>query len=133
MAATTAYIQNNSGIAKFSDRCYDELSKWGHFKIVSDPRDADVIFQIGSHVQTSRYSGQSRTDAYGNTNTTLSEDSTGFTTISVLDHMANVLWTDTRRWGGLLNGFRSATRDVVRELRKRMEEQQKHEQVPQSC
>jgi hypothetical protein len=52
MSAKTLYIENNSGQAKLADRCYDELSKWGRFKIVSDPKQADVIVQIGTHVRT---------------------------------------------------------------------------------
>jgi hypothetical protein len=124
MAAKTLYIENNSGNAKLADRCYDELSKWGRFRIVSDPKDADIVFQLGTHVQTYGYSGSSHSDDNGNTNTTLTADRAGFTTISVLDKSGLVLWSDTRRWGNLFTGFKSATREVVKELRKRVEEQE---------
>jgi len=125
MSAKTLYIENNSGEAKLADRCYDELSKWGRFKIVSDPKQADVIFQIGTHARTYGYSGHSTTDANGNSNTSLTEDRASFTTISVVDATGKVLWSDTRRWGSLFTGFRSATREVIKELKKRMEEQGK--------
>ena len=126
MSAKTLYVENNSGQAKLADRCYDELSKWGRFTIVSDPKQADVIFQIGTHVQTYGYSGNSKTDDNGNTDTSLTADTAGFTTISVVNPAGQVLWSDTRRWGSLLVGFRSATREVIKELRKRMEEQERH-------
>jgi hypothetical protein len=125
MSAKTLYIENNSGEAKLADRCYDELSKWGRFKIVSDPKQADVIFQIGTHVRTYGYSGRSTTDANGSTDTSLTEETAGFTTISVVNPTGQVLWSDTRRWGSLFAGFRSATREVIKELRKRMEEQER--------
>ena len=125
MSAKTLYIENNSGQAKLADRCYDELSKWGRFRIVSDPQQADVIFQIGTHVRTYGYSGHSTTDDNGNTNTSLSANTAGFTTISVVGPTGQVLWSDTRRWGNLFTGFRSATRGVIKELRQRMDEQEK--------
>ena len=132
MSAKTIYIENNSGQAKLADRCYDELSKWGRFKILSDPKQADVIFQIGTHVRTYGYSGHSTTDSSGNSNTSLTEDSAGFTTISIVNPTGQVLWSDTRRWGNLFTGFRSATREVINELRKRMDEQEKHTQMRMS-
>jgi hypothetical protein len=36
----------------------------------------------------------------------------------------NVLWSDQKPWGSLYTGFRSATRSLVKELRKRIEEQE---------
>src|SRR5258708_25851047 len=46
MQAKTVYIQSYSK----SDvrECSEELTKWGRLKIVSDPKDADVIVHIGS-------------------------------------------------------------------------------------
>jgi hypothetical protein len=54
----------------------------------------------------------------------MTSDVTGFTTISVLDQSGQGLWSDTRRWGNLFVGFRSATRSVIKELRKRIDEQE---------
>lgn len=61
MAARTIYIENNSKAAVLADGCYDELTKWGQFQIVSDPKQADLIFQISSHVQTYVYSAPTHT------------------------------------------------------------------------
>jgi hypothetical protein len=123
MSAKTIYIDNSSGQARLTDRCYDELTKWGRFTIVSDPAKADVVLEISTQVHTSGYSGHSTTDDYGNTNTSLNAQKIGSTTIAVLDHLnGRVLWSDTRPWGNLFTGFRSAGRGVIKELRERMEE-----------
>ena len=57
MSAKTVYIENNTGQASFADKCYDELTKWGRFRVVSDPKQADLTFQIGARVHTYGYSG----------------------------------------------------------------------------
>jgi hypothetical protein len=124
MSAKTLYIENNTGHADVADRCFDELSKWGRFKIVSSPSDADLVFQVGTNSRTYGYSGHSSADGSGNVDTSLTDDRVSFTTISVIDKTGQVLWSDTRRWGNLFNGFHSATREVVKELRRRVEEQE---------
>jgi hypothetical protein len=129
LAAKTMNIDNASGDAKLADRCYDELSKWGRFKVVSDPKQADVIFQIGTHVRTAGYSGHATTNQIGDTSDTdisFRQNSIAYTTVSVVAGDGQILWSDTRRWGTLLTGFRSATRSVIKELRSRIEEQEKH-------
>jgi hypothetical protein len=35
----------------------------------------------------------------------------------------NNLWGDSKKWGNLYTGFHSATKGLIQELRKRMEEQ----------
>lgn len=128
MQAKTVYIDNQSGTASFTDRCYDELSKWGRFKIVSDPKEADIVFRISSFTHTAGATATTTTTDYGSTatsNTDISENRYGFTRIDVLaSSTGQVLWSDTHRWGNLFTGFKSATREVVKELRKRIEEQE---------
>jgi hypothetical protein len=129
MEAKTVYIDNQSGTASFTDRCYDELSKWGRFKIVADPKQADIVFRISSFTRTAGASATTTTTDYGSTatsTTNIDENRYGYTRIDVLASSTNqVLWSDTRRWGNLFTGFKSATRAVVQELRKRMEEQER--------
>jgi Putative zinc- or iron-chelating domain len=55
----------------------------------------------------------------------VSADTADFTTISAVGPTGQVLWSDTRRWGNLFTGFRSATRGVIKELRQRRDEQEK--------
>lgn len=114
MAAKTIFIQNNSGHADITDKCYDQLREWGRFQVVNDSSQADVIFEIGTHSRSSGANGTIIGD-----HVWMTENHAHYTTISVLDQRGNVLWTDTRKWG-----FKSATRGVIKELRKRIEEQE---------
>lgn len=136
MHAKTVYIDNEAGQANFADKCYQELTKWGRFKIVSDPKAADVIFRItamtrsaGMHgTSTSHTRGTYDSDTYNadtSGNVDLAETQIGFTRIDMVEaKTGQVLWSDTRRWGNVFTGFRSATKAVVKELRKRIEEQE---------
>lgn len=139
MQAKTVYIDNQAGRAAFADKCYQELTKWGRFKVVSDPKSADVIFRItsmtrstGLHGSTSsRTNGTYDSGTYDSTTTgdvNLREAHASFTRIDMVEEKTGqVLWSDTRSWGNLFTGFRSATKAVVKELRKRMEEQEKQD------
>src|SRR5258708_7562918 len=53
MQAKTVYIQSYSK----SDvrQCSEELTEWSRLKIVSDPKDADVIVRIGMNTASSSY------------------------------------------------------------------------------
>ena len=132
LQAKTIYLENQSGYAYIADRAYDELMKWGRYKIVTSKKEADLILLFGS----SEYQGPSTTtgtvvmnDSYGNnkpttgtvvSNTTSSQE--GVTHITVLDAKSGEsLWRDSRQWGA----YRSATRGLVKDLRKRVEEQEK--------
>ncbi len=46
LAAKTVFIDNQTGMAKLGDRAYEELKKWGRFQIVSDRKQADLIFLL---------------------------------------------------------------------------------------
>jgi hypothetical protein len=54
MQARTVYIQNYSGQAGWADGCYGELQKWARFKIVSDPKAADLVFRLSYGVRSGR-------------------------------------------------------------------------------
>jgi hypothetical protein len=43
-----------TGEATNVEPCRDELNKWGRFKVVSDPKDADLIFRISNRDETQR-------------------------------------------------------------------------------
>ena len=46
MEAKTAYVQNESWHTSVGDEFSDELSKWGRFKLVGDPKEADLVFHL---------------------------------------------------------------------------------------
>jgi hypothetical protein len=127
MQAKSIYIDNRSGDSVVLDRAYDELSKWGRFKIVSDPKDADVLFVLGLNVRTSGATATT-TKPVGcdecPSSTRVSQTQYNDVTISVVKPgTGQILWSETKS-GGF---FQSATRGIVKDLKKRMEEQEKQE------
>jgi hypothetical protein len=50
------------------------------------------------------------------------------TTVTVFDAKSgDNLWSDSKRWGNLYIGFHSATKGLINELKKRMDEQSKQQ------
>lgn len=120
--AKTIYIDNQSGYAEIGDKCYQELKKWGRFTIIEDSEKADMVFWLGSSEKQSGFSAYTQTYSNGAATTSISPDTTGKTILKAVDPKTGaVLWTDSRVW----RGFHSATKGVVKDLRKRMEEQER--------
>lgn len=134
LTARSVYIDNQSGLAALGDKAYQELMKWGRFQIVQDRKAADLIFLLSAHEYEGGYittgGGQTGTvDENGNISTTnnptyTSRVTVAYTYLTVIDpHTGDNLWSDSKRWGNLLNGFHSATKGLIGELRKRIQEQ----------
>lgn len=150
--AKTVYIDNQSGIAKLGDKCYTQLEKWGRFKVIQDPKQADLILLLSAHEYTSGYvtTGGDSTSTVSTTstvNTTTAGDQTtgtvnasgtvntttdpiyttpmtvGYTYLTVIDpKTGDNLWSASKRWGNLYTGFHSATKGLVDDLMKRVNE-----------
>lgn len=134
LQAKTVYIVNLTGHAAFRDKAYDELTKWGRYKVVSKREDADLIFVLSARQYTTTMVTNSNTtgtvDESGNVNLqSHSQTSTvvhGTTFLTVADPKnGDELWSDSKAWGSLFNGFHSATRGLINNLRKRIAEQEK--------
>ena len=137
LQAKTVYIDNQSGLATLGDRAYDEMSKWGRFKIVASAKDADLVLLISAHAYLSGYQTSTTTTAQGtddgsgniqmsgNSQSQTNAQVTRITYMTAIDpKTGNALWSDQKLWGTLYTGFRSATRSLVKELRKRVGEQE---------
>jgi hypothetical protein len=135
-SAKSIYIDNQSGIAKLGDRAYEQLTKWGRWQVVTDRQKADLILLLSAHQYNGGYvtSGggtTGRIDDFGNINTTNEPTYTrpvtvNYTYITVVDpKTGDNLWSDAKRWGNLYNGFHSATKGLVDELMKRINEEEK--------
>ena len=112
MQAKTVYIQ--SGPTSDVRQCSEELTKWGRLKIVSDPKDADVIVRIGMNTGSSGYT---RTGNVLTPNTSL------LITVEIVQASTQkALWSGTQSWSPFR---RTPTKNLVKELRKRVEEQEK--------
>jgi hypothetical protein len=155
MTAKTVYIDNQSGVAKLGDRCYSEIQKWGRFQVVQDRKQADLILLLSAREYNRGYvtSGGGTTgtvDSSGTINTTTTGNQTSgtiyssgtintttnptythpvtvnYTYMTVIDpKTGDNLWSDSKRWGNLYTGFHSATKGLVDELMKRINENEK--------
>lgn len=99
MTAKTAYIDNLSGSSAVGDQTYQEIRKWGRLQVVLDKKQADIILLL-----------------------TTTTDSEGFTNrhLSVIDpNTGDVLWSESKP----AIYIRGATKFLVGELRKRIENQ----------
>jgi hypothetical protein len=133
LTAKTVYLDNRTGYEKFSDRAYDELQKWGRFRVVSSAKDADLVFLLsasvyhGGYVTNGTAQQHGTVDDSGNVNIYGTSESTsvpitvGYTHLYVIDPTnGDSLWSDTKRWGSLITGYHSATRGLIKELRDRI-------------
>lgn len=127
LSSKTVFIDNHAGRAEFADRCYDELTKWGKYAVVSDPQKADLIFRITTEIHTVGYTSHAlatgdENSAYANGTSTAIQK--GTTYLQVVDRKSSdILWSQGRPYGM----FHSATRSIIKELRERIEEQQKQQ------
>lgn len=123
LQAKTVFISNQAGDARFADRCYDELQKWGRYKVVTDPKDADIIFEITTEVHIVGYRADAQANSYGDTTYATARSHPirrGETYVSVVDAKTKmVYWSDAKNYGY----FHSATREIVKDFRDRVEEQ----------
>jgi hypothetical protein len=128
-SAKTIYIDNQSGLAKLGDRAYEQLTKWGRWQVVTERQKADLILLLSAHQYDGGYVGNTtgRVDENGNISATSSSTpvTVGYTFITVVDpKTGDNLWSDSKRWGNLYTGFHSATKGLVDELMKRINEEE---------
>ena len=109
IAAKTVYIDNQTGHAEITDRAYDELSKWGRFKILKDEKDADLVLRFTA-------------DTNGRPNPPGNDIDVSPTPVhfSVRDQTNHELWSVTKN-----TPFHSQTRQDINEFKKRIQEQEK--------
>lgn len=119
--AKTVYIDNQSGYADIADRCYDALSKWGRFKVVTNKKDADLIFLFTTK-EVQSVTGASSTEVYGTTYTNVQTGTSGATYLYVGNPTSgDILWSQSKPW----RNFHSSTKDIIKNLKERIEEQEK--------
>jgi hypothetical protein len=125
--AKTFYFENQTGSDSVGKSALDELKKWGKYKLVSDKKDADLIFLLSADP----YRGGELLLASGQTGTIqdghLHEDTVPNYTkssptrevyLTVIDSTTGAnLWSDKHVWGGLLTGFNSAGARLVKKLK----------------
>lgn len=117
--AKTVFLDNRTGKADIGDKAYDELTKWGRFKVVDDVKTADVVFVLSTETWSAgTYTYGSVSDS-GNISATSVARSSGTTYLTVFDSEGHQIWADSRDWGR----YKSATRGIIKNLRDRMEKE----------
>lgn len=107
LQAKTVYIDNQSGLSSFGD-----------------------AYVSGYHTSTTSTAHGTEDDSgniqmSGNSQSETSPNVTRVTYLTAIDpKTGDSLWSDQKVLGNLYMGFRSATRSLVKELRKRIEEQE---------
>lgn len=130
MQAKTVYVQmaefvptnkdaDHGEKASYTAPCLEALSKWARLKVVSDPKEADIILRISSLVQ--RGSQQIATgQVVGSV-----ASSNALTTVDVLQASTGTrLWTESGLWVWAFTA-KLITRNLVNGLRKEVEAQEK--------
>ena len=99
-------------LAKAGPAAEQELTNWKRFRIVSDPKQADLVFMFSGNPYMGDYLTRKGPD-------TRPVKING-TIMTVIDpHTGEELWTDSRTWGSLR--VASASRALIDELRSELE------------
>lgn len=140
VTARTVFLDNQTGFANVGDKAYQELEKWGRFRVVDSPKKADVVFLISQREYEGGYTtshfGQTHGAISGGGNVALySGGSTRTRTIervqvhlTVVDPRNGVsLWADSRQQSvpSTIDQIvtQGLTRSLINGLRKRIKEQ----------
>ena len=120
LKAKAVYIENH-GSAKLRDQAYEEITKWGRFSVVEKRESADIVLLLSSEPgragggTTSTYDPSANNGSGGWTHGSVHTSSAPVFHVEILDAKSGEsLFSDTRRPSSSL-----------KELRKRMEEQEK--------
>ncbi len=102
------------GMAAAWGAAFDALEEWGKYDITPDPKKADVVFIFSANPYAGDYITRDGPDKRG--------VSVDITYMNVVDAQTGKnLWEDSRQWGSLR--VARATKDLIQELRLRMEEE----------
>jgi hypothetical protein len=132
LTAKAVYFDDRSGVHTVGDKTLNQLKKWGRFKIVKDPKQADLILLLSADPYKGGYvlysGGQTGTIEKGGN---IEEDPVPnfnkaapvrYAYLTVIDpNTGDSLWVGSHVWGGLLTGFNSVGERLVSELRQQIE------------
>jgi outer membrane protein assembly factor BamB len=128
LSAKTVYFDDRTGAEAAATAALAQLKKWGHFQIVQDRQQAELIFLLS----TSAYRGGYIVSPSGTGDSSLHVrldpvvDSGWHAPVracflTVIDpRTGESLWSDSHVWGGLLTGKNSACERLVKELQSQM-------------
>jgi hypothetical protein len=129
LSSKTVYFENKTGSDAVGENAIAQLKKWGKFQLVTDRKQADLLFLLsadpykggnlvmsGGQTGSIEDSGQITEDPVPNFN---KQSPTRYAYLTVIDPKTGAdLWSNKHLWGGLLTGFNSAGARLVKELEK---------------
>ena len=129
LSAKTVYFENKTGSDAVGSNALAQLKKWGKFQVVSDRKQADLIFLLsadpyrggnlvmsGGQTGSIDENGHVTEDPVPNYN---KQSPTRYAYLTVIDpKTGDNLWSNKHLWGGLLTGFNSVGERLVKELEK---------------
>jgi hypothetical protein len=117
LRSDTVYIDCSDcprALAAAGKTAFQEMRNWGRFRLVDNPRYADLIFKYSGNPYLGDYITRDGPDKR--------PLSIEYTIMTIVDpKTGDGLWTDARRWGSLR--VAGATKDLIQELRNQMEDQ----------
>jgi hypothetical protein len=126
LSAKSVYFNNQTGSDAVGKNALAQLNKWGKFQLVTDPKEADLVFLLSADP----YKGGAIVFASGQTgsidNGRVTEDPipdynklspTRYAYLTVINpKTGDNLWNRKHVWGGLLTGFNSVGERLIKEL-----------------
>ncbi len=123
-SAKTICFENQTGSDAVGMKALAALKKWGRFRIVRDPKQADLILllsleQYQGPDSASRQTGDLDNGDVSNIPNWNRQKPTRYAYLTVIDPKTGAsLWSAEHIWGGLLTGFNSVGERLVKELEK---------------
>jgi hypothetical protein len=127
-SAKTIYFDDRTGADAAANAALAQLKKWGHFQIVQDRQQAELIFLLSTSAYRGGYivppSGSADSGVHVRLDPVV--DSGWHAPVcacilTVIDpRTGESLWSDSHVWGGLLTGKNSACERIVKGLQSQM-------------
>jgi hypothetical protein len=127
-SAKTIYLDDRTGADAAANAALAQLKKWGHFQIVQDRQQAELIFLLSTSAYRGGYivppSGSADSGVHVRLDPVVDSGwhaPVRACILTVIDpRTGESLWSDSHVWGGLLTGKNSACERVVKELQSQM-------------
>lgn len=129
LSAKTVYFDNETGSDAVGNRALAELKQWRKFQIVPDRKHADLIFflhadpdKAGNVILSGGQTGSIDSQGHIEEDPILTynkQSPTRYAYLTVIDATTgDDLWSEKHLWGGLLTGFNSVGKRLIRDLEK---------------
>ncbi len=124
MHAKTVFIENRTNDAEVADMVFRELPKWKKYALVNDRSKADLVFVLTMATHEAIYSNGTRvSNQISNTTITTGGQVYSYTAGSItleIQDAGGTVWANTKPFSR-----KGATKDLMNDLRQRIERQEK--------